>query len=141
MSPTLPERDVALQVANRQHLLSALQKLGVQQVKVRYGGKKDRCTHCLVNSVPSDKLADMHETKVIQVSTHTSLNKAGITDATTTVQQALKDFTLHWVELQHLRWTHDEGSAGIMTVDVSSRQFTLEHDVYLTENFCYRLVD
>jgi hypothetical protein len=139
MPPPLPEREVSLQAANRHWLLQALQGLGITQVQVRYSGRHGRCIYCLVSTSPSDALAALRSTVVTQHCSESSV----LTEQTERppLLSALKDFALHWAELKHPRWTHDDGGAGVMTVDIATRQFTLEHNVFLTENFCYRLVD
>lgn len=139
MPPTLPEREAYLQAANRLHLLQALQSLGITQAQVRYSGRHGRCVYCLVSTSPSDALAALRSTFVTQ---HCSENFV-LNERTERppLLPALKEFALHWAELRQPRWTHDDGGSGVMTVDMATRQFTLEHNVFLTESFCYRLVD
>lgn len=139
MPPSLLARETALLTANRRHLLQALQGSGLTQIQVRYGGRHGRCTHCLVSTTPSDALITLQNTPVTQHTLGSALGKEGT--VTTSLLAALKEFSLHWVELQQRHWTRDDGGDGIMTIEVSSCRFTLEHNAHLTENFCYRLVD
>lgn len=139
MSSELPKREVALQAENRLILLKALRVLGVQQIKIRYGGKLNRCTHCLLSTTPADKLSLLLTQMVLQyLSTE---NLTSVMPQHLSLHKALKDFVRHWLTLHHPHWTRDDGGSGVMTIDVHTRTFTLEHDVYLTENCCYRLKD
>lgn len=134
-----PEQEANLQTGNRLHLLQVLQDLGVDRIQVHYGGRHGRCTHCLVSTTPADALPAVHATLVTQHRfDHARVEERAIRPS---LLSALKDFALHWIELKHPRWMHDDGGSGVMTIDVITQQFTLEHDVYLTESFRYRLVD
>jgi hypothetical protein len=139
MPPSLFAQEVTLQAGNRLHLLQALQGLGVEQVHIRYGGKQGRCTHCLVSTTPTDALPALQTVVVVQ---HRLERVFGLEQsAKPPLLTALKEFALHWADLKHPHWPRGDGGAGVMTIDVASRQFKLAHDVYLTESFCYRLVD
>lgn len=139
MDPRLIALAIALQAANRPQLLAALQALAVERIYIRYAGRQGRCTHCLVSTVPADTLAAMLDTPVAQQECEASL--AMERTVSLPLLAALKAFALHWVERRHPGWTTDDGGHGVMTVTVTSRQFTLEHDAQFTERFCYRLVD
>jgi hypothetical protein len=139
MSSRNPEQESALQTGNRLNLLQALQGLGAAQIQVRYGGREGQCTHCLVSTTPADALLTFQASVVTQHRIDHRRVEEQI--ARLSLMSALKEFALHWVKLEHPRWMLNEGGSGVMTIDPISRQFTLEHDVYLTESFRYRLID
>lgn len=132
-------QEIARQTENRMLLLKALRVLGIQQVQTRYGGKKGRCTHCLVSTTPLDKLL-LLECPVPQYPGGDDKVPAPA-PRELSLLDALKDFTLHWIGLESPDWTCDDGGAGVMSIEVTSGVFTLEHNAYFTENLCYRLKD
>lgn len=138
MTSKLSLRETARQAENRLVLLSALQVLGIQQIKVRYGGKQDQCNYCHVSAHPPGKFSLLAGHRVMQYQGREGLASS---PQEMPLLNALKSFALQWAELRHPHWTQQDGATGVLTIETASRELTLEHDVYLTENFYYRLKD
>ncbi len=138
MTSNLSLRETARQAENRLIMLSALQALGIQQIKVRYGGKQNNCNYCHVSAHPFKQFSLLAEHQVTQYHGREGLASA---PQEMSLLNALMTFALQWAELIHPNWTLGDGATGTMTIETTSRVFTLEHDVYITENLYYRLED
>ena len=57
------------------------------------------------------------------------------------IDSALRDFTLTWVDAHHGGWENNDGGSGTVTINVTEGTFRLEHIEYYTEcsNYEYDL--
>lgn len=135
------EPEHQLQATNLTLLLSALRALRVARVEVIYAGARGRCNSCEVAVTPADALPELRDCRVVQYRLAADAGQRPIAHLSETVclADALKHFALHWASLQHGHWQRSDGGKGVMRVEVSTGQLTLDHDAYLVEHYHARL--
>ena len=136
--------------ANRQPLLTALAALAITQLVVRYDGGGDSGDVSELEIFP-DSLAQANIANTLKVEQLTYHCLAGeyqdgeyryfLQEQQSSIDSALRDFTLTWVDAHHGGWENNDGGSGTMTINVSEGTFRLEHTEYYTEcsNYEYDL--
>lgn len=135
------EPELAIQRRNLSELLTALRAMGVSRVEVTYAGARGRCTSCEVMASPPNVLPGLRHRLVEQFRLAADAGQpspAPLSD-TVSLRDALTHFTLHWASLQHGHWQRGDGGCGVMRIDVSMGQLTLDHDAIVIENLHARL--
>ena len=127
--------------ANRQPLLTALTALGITELVVRYEGGGDSGDVAEVTVMP--------ETIMPQLAIEQITHRYVITDyrdnqyhyhaeeRQLSVNEALHDFALEWVDVYHSGWENNDGGSGTVTIQVANNRFQLEHTEYYTESCGY----
>lgn len=136
-----PGPEHRLQAINLTLLLSALRALRVARVEVTYVGARGRCHSCEMSVIPADALAELSDCRVVQYRLAADAGQRPIAHLSETVRlsDALKHFALHWASLQHGHWQRSDGGRGVMRVNVSPGQLTLDHDAFNVEHLHARL--
>ena len=136
--------------ANRQPLLTALAALAITQLVVRYEGGGDSGDVSELEIFP-ETLTQANITNTLKVEQLTYHCLAGeyqdgeyryfLQEQQSSIDSALRDFTLTWVDAHHGGWENNDGGSGTMTINVSEGSFRLEHTEYYTEcsNYEYDL--
>jgi hypothetical protein len=137
--------------ANRQPLLTALAALGITELVVRYEGGGDSGDVCELDVFPVE-LANtqiLETLKTQQLAYQCLAGEYRKTDAQEaeyhyfleeqqlSVHDALRDFTLTWVDAHHGGWENNDGGSGTVTISVTEGIFRLEHIEYYTESTGY----
>ncbi len=136
--------------ANRQPLLTALAALAITQLVVRYEGGGDSGDVSELEVFP-ESLAQANIANTLKVEQLTYHCLAAeyqdgeyryfLQEQQSSIDSALRDFTLTWVDAHHGGWENNDGGSGTMTINVSEGTFRLEHSEYYTEcsNYEYDL--
>ena len=136
--------------ANRQPLLTALAALAITQLVVRYEGGGDSGDVSELEIFP-ESLAQANIANTLKVEQLTYHCLAGeyqdgeyryfLQEQQSSIDSALRDFTLTWVDAHHGGWENNDGGSGTVTINVSEGTFRLEHTEYYTEcsNYEYDL--
>ena len=136
--------------ANRQPLLTALAALAITQLVVRYEGGGDSGDVSELEIFP-ETLAQANIANTLKVEQVTYHCLAGdyqdgeyryfLQEQQSSIDSALRDFTLTWVDAHHGGWENNDGGSGTVTINVSEGTFRLEHTEYYTEcsNYEYDL--
>ena len=136
--------------ANRQPLLTALAALAITQLVVRYEGGGDSGDVSELEIFP-ESLAQAniaHTLKVEQLTYHCLAGEYQdgeyryfLQEQESSIDSALRDFVLTWVDAHHGGWENNDGGSGTMTINVTEGTFRLEHSEYYTEcsNYEYDL--
>ena len=136
--------------ANRQPLLTALAALAITQLVVRYEGGGDSGDVSELEIFP-ESLAQANIANTLKVEQLTYHCLAGeyqdgeyryfLQEQQSSIDSALRDFVLTWVDAHHGGWENNDGGSGTMTINVSEGTFRLEHTEYYTEcsNYEYDL--
>ncbi|HNN30173.1 MAG TPA: hypothetical protein PKL36_14110 [Agitococcus sp.] len=136
--------------ANRQPLLTALAALAITQLVVRYEGGGDSGDVSELEIFP-ETLAQANIANTLKVEQVTYHCLAGeyqdgeyryfLQEQQSSIDSALRDFTLTWVDAHHGGWENNDGGSGTMTINVTEGTFRLEHSEYYTEcsNYEYDL--
>ena len=131
-----PEHNKALQ-HNRKVLLDLLHRLNVTEVTIEYEGGGDSGSVTNIHVVPAGlKPPPLQETLTIQRVTTAYKNGQvhhGLREETVTLENALDDFVMSWVDMHHSGWENNEGGSGTATIDPKNDNFNLEHRTYYTE--------
>jgi hypothetical protein len=127
--------------ANRESLLAALIKLNITEVIIRYEGGGD--------SGDVTELEVKPETVIPQLTTeHISHHFVAseyrdreyhyhLEERLLSVNDALHDFALEWVDVHHSGWENNDGGSGTVTIQVAENRFQLEHTEYYMESCGY----
>lgn len=132
---------------NRAVILAALTRLDISAAYVRYSGGGDSGDVTDVEVTPKEALLKAQAEPVTLQHLHTSYREGNyhydVQDSPVMLDEALRDFTMDWVELHHAGWENNDGASGTLTVDVADNCFELEHESYYTESFrhAYNLDD
>ena len=136
--------------ANRQPLLTALAALAITQLVVRYEGGGDSGDVSELEIFP-ESLAQANIANTLKVEQLTYHCLAGeyqdgeyryfLQEQQSSIDSALRDFTLTWVDAHHGGWENNDGGSGTVTINVTEGTFRLEHTEYYTEcsNYEYDL--
>ena len=136
--------------ANRQPLLTALAALAITQLVVRYEGGGDSGDVSELEIFP-ESLAQANIANTLKVEQLTYHCLAGeyqdgeyryfLQEQQSSIDSALRDFTLTWVDAHHGGWENNDGGSGTVTINVTEGTFRLEHIEYYTEcsNYEYDL--
>ena len=136
--------------ANRQPLLTALAALAITQLVVRYEGGGDSGDVSELEIFP-ESLAQANIANTLKVEQLTYHCLAGeyqdgeyryfLQEQQSSIDSALRDFVLTWVDAHHGGWENNDGGSGTVTINVSEGTFRLEHTEYYTEcsNYEYDL--
>ena len=136
--------------ANRQPLLTALAALAITQLVVRYEGGGDSGDVSELEVFP-ESLAQANIANTLKVEQLTYHCLAGeyqdgeyryfLQEQQSSIDSALRDFVLTWVDAHHGGWENNDGGSGTVTINVSEGTFRLEHTEYYTEcsNYEYDL--
>ncbi|PTQ84033.1 DUF6878 family protein [Agitococcus lubricus] len=136
--------------ANRQPLLDALAALAITQLVVRYEGGGDSGDVSELEIFPESLAqANIANTlKVEQLTYHCLADEYQdgeyryfLQEQQSSIDSALRDFVLTWVDAHHGGWENNDGGSGTMTINVTEGTFRLEHTEYYTEcsNYEYDL--
>lgn len=125
---------------NRVLLAQAVKQLAISCVEVRYSGGGDSGDVSEVETVPPCAAASLSMVQIeVQHATVTwdTDRKPTYTLApkAMSVDDALRDFVLGWVSLNHPGWEINDGGSGTVTINLETDTFNLEHDAYYTESF------
>ncbi len=125
--------------ANRKPLLTALAALAVTEVIIRYDGGGDSGDVSEVCLLPENAQASQQLTTQ-QINYHSIAGEYidgqyqyRLEASLVSIDDALRDFALTWVDAHHGGWENNEGGAGVITINVAEPNFQLEHIEYYTE--------
>ena len=136
--------------ANRQPLLTALAALAITQLVVRYEGGGDSGDVSELEIFP-ESLAQANIANTLKVEQLTYHCLAGeyqdgeyryfLQEQQSSIDSALRDFVLTWVDAHHGGWENNDEGSGTVTINVTEGTFRLEHSEYYTEcsNYEYDL--
>ena len=136
--------------ANRQPLLTALAALGITQLVIRYEGGGDSGDvselEIFPESLAQANIADTLKTQQLSCYYLAGEYQDGeyryfLQEQQSSIDEALRDFVLTWVDAHHGGWENNDGGSGTMTINVTEGTFRLEHTEYYTEcsNYEYDL--
>lgn len=136
MPLTEDDPGMALLRRNLSVLVHALRDHTVSTVLVRYDGSHGRCRHCEVALLPSHSGAVLATQVLLQrLPADAGVACTQALEEHTSLGEALKRVTLHWVSLQQGYWQRGDGGKGIMRLHVPSGNATLDHDALHIEQF------
>lgn len=133
--------ELETQASNKDVFLKALADLGVTTFVVEYSGGGDSGDVTETSATPEGVMAQVVATKVIERAVsgeyvdgkwHYSFREKDIS-----LDEALRNFAMQWVNLNHGGWENNDGGTGTFTVDVDTGEFTLDHREYYTESTSY----
>ena len=132
--------------ANRQPLLTALAALAITQLVVRYEGGGDSGDVSELEIFP-ESLAQANIANTLKVEQLTYHCLAGeyqdgeyryfLQEQQSSIDSALRDFVLTWVDAHHGGWENNDEGSGTVTINVTEGTFRLEHTEYYTECSSY----
>ena len=136
--------------ANRQPLLTALAALAITQLVVRYEGGGDSGDvselEIFPESLAQANIADTLKTQQLTYHCLAGEYQDGeyryfLQEQQSSIDSALRDFVLTWVDAHHGGWENNDGGSGTVTIKVTEESFRLEHTEYYTEcsNYEYDL--
>ena len=136
--------------ANRQPLLTALAALAITQLVVRYEGGGDSGDVSELEIFPESlSQANIANTLKVEQLTYHCLAaeyqdgeyRYFLQEQQSSIDSALRDFTLTWVDAHHGGWENNDGGSGTVTINVAEGTLRLEHSEYYTEcsNYEYDL--
>lgn len=106
-------KDVEPSLENqRNDLISGLQAHSAQTVVVHYAGEEGSGNAHQIDTIPAEAIAWLNDSSLLD---------------------ALRCFTLRWLDQQHSNWKNHHGSYGEMVLDVPTGCFTLRHSEYLLD--------
>lgn len=127
--------------ANREALLAVLTKLNITDVIIRYEGGGDSGDVAEVTVMPESLMPQLALEQMTHrhVVTGYSDNQYHyhIEERLLSVNEALHDFALEWVDVHHSGWENNDGGSGTVTIQVANNRFQLEHTEYYTESCGY----
>ena len=132
---------------NKQRVLVALKTLHISDVMVRYYGSSDEgdITEIVLSPPhePCNALLQTHDLvfSFVRGTFRAEAYHYFLVDKEVSLDEALRLFTLIWVDLHHAGWENNEGGSGVMTISVAEELFSLAHCDYYTKSrdFNYRL--
>lgn len=127
--------------ANRQPLLAALAALNITEVSIRYEGGGDSGDVMEVMVKPEEQMSQLTTTQMLYHSVLAE-NSEGhyqykLSESSISLDDALRDFTLTWVNAHHGGWENDEGGDGTVTLYVPANHCQLAHSECYTERNDY----
>ena len=138
--------------ANRQPLLTALAALSITELVIHYEGGGDSGDVTEFDVFPVELRqgdGDIENLlKTQQMSYHCLAGEYQdgeyryfLQEQSISIDAALRDFALTWVDAHHGGWENNDGGSGKVTIHVTEGIFRLEHTEYYTEcsNYEYDL--
>jgi len=128
---------------NKQRLLEALKAVDISEVIVRYYGSSDEGDITEIVTTPChNEDSSLLQTQLLMFSFvrgtfHADAYHYFLVDQEVSLDEALRVFTIMWVDLHHAGWENNEGGAGVMKIRVADDHFLLEHVEYYTESSDY----
>lgn len=133
--------ELETQTSNKDVILKALADLGVTTFVVEYSGGGDSGDVTDTSAMPEDAMKQVVSTKICEryVSGEYVDGKwnYAFREKDISLDEALRNFAMQWVDLNHGGWENNDGGAGTFTVDVAIGEFTLDHREYYTESTSY----
>lgn len=134
------EAETAALNQNRDLLIATLAQLEIVSMQIRYSGGGDSGDVYEVEPEPACAVEKLRGTTMAVSCAKTvwdEARKASYTLEThsVSVDEALRDFALAWVDQHHGGWENNDGGSGTVTINVVGNTFVLEHDAYYTESF------
>ena len=126
--------DEAMQRQNLSRLLEALRRLPLRQVTVNYAGSSGHVTHCEVVVSPSDAGHHLAAATVEQFRPAIPPSEELLSAESLSLDQALKNFALHWAGMLDESWPRADGGDGTMRFHIAEGMLTLDHDVVCIQN-------
>ncbi|KAF0811012.1 hypothetical protein A167_00044 [Alcanivorax sp. S71-1-4] len=121
---------------NRTVLMTLLKQHGIQRLTIFYSGGGDAGDTDKITATPPQALAILENATVPlrlpKVETLNGHHTYVLTEEERPALDALREFTLGWIEQMHCRWENDDGGAGEVTFDVVEDTCTLQHTEYYT---------
>lgn len=120
---------------NREAIIVALRHHAIEEVTIEYNGGGDSGCISEIKFEPETEIARQQSITLQHVRTHHANGEfhTELIEETSTLENALEDFTMSWVGLHHSGWENNEGGRGTVTIDVLENTFELEHVTYYTE--------
>lgn len=130
------------QEKNREILMKTLKELGITEALVHYAGAGDSGDTCDLEVKPAEILPKFAELKVQQSIVDVKYIGYGqracsMREAEVALDEAVRNFAMHWVDSLHGGWENDDGACGTVTINVQDDAINLEHTAYFTESTCY----
>lgn len=129
--------------ANRKPLLTALAALAVTEVIIRYDGGGDSGDVSEISLLPENAEVSQQLTTQ-QINYHSIVGESidgqyhyRLAASLVSIDDALRDFALTWVDAHHGGWENNEGGAGVIHINVADPRFELSHIEYYTESTGY----
>ena len=129
---------------NRQRVLNALQAVEINEVIVRYRGSSDEgdITEIVIPS-HDDQSPSALQDQLLAFSFVRGTYRCGayhyfLVDKPLSLEEALRVFTIMWVDLHHAGWENNQGGEGVMTINSLNDQFLLVHTDYSVPSNDYR---
>ena len=127
--------------ANRETLLAVFTKLNITEVIIRYEGGGDSGDVAEVTVIPETAVPQLAVEQITHryVVSGYSDNQYHyhVQERQLSVNDALHDFALEWVDVHHSGWENNDGGSGTVTIQVTENRFQLEHTEYYTESCGY----
>ena len=136
--------------ANRQPLLTSLAALSITELVIHYegGGDSGDVTEFDVfpETLAQGNIADTLKTQQLTYHCLAGEYQDGeyryfLQEQSISIDAALRDFALTWVDAHHGGWENNDGGSGKVTIHITEGSFRLEHTEYYTEcsNYEYDL--
>ena len=129
---------------NKQRVLVALKTLHISDVMVRYYGSSDEgdITEIVLSPPhePCDALLQTHDLvfSFVRGTFRAEAYHYFLVDKEVSLDEALRVFTIMWVDLHHAGWENNQGGEGVMTINSLNDQFLLVHTDYSIPSNDYR---
>lgn len=130
------------QEMNRDILIQALKDQGIVIATVDYAGAGDSGDTCDLAVQPPELQDGLSAIKVKQHVIDVQYLGYGqracaMRETEVTLDEALRDFAMRWVDSLYGGWENNDGACGTVTINVTDNLIVLEHTAYYTESASY----
>lgn len=126
---------------NRDLLMEKLSSLNVATIVFDYDGGGDSGDITEVAVTPAERKPLLSAENITVRRAVSNYRDGGfeteVTEVTSTLETALHDFALSWLELHHGGWENNDGGRGTVTINVAENSFELQHEEYYTDSNHY----
>ena len=125
---------------NRNLLMATLAQWEITSVQIRYRGGGDSGDVYEVEPEPACAGETLRSTLITASCAKTIWDEARKASYTlesreASVDEALRDFAMSWVDHEHGGWENEDGGSGTITINVPGNTFVQEHDAYFTDSY------
>ena len=130
------------QEKNREIVITALKAQGITVATIDYAGAGDSGDTCDLAVQPTELLAGLTgitvKQHVVDVQYIGYQQRAcSMRETEVALDEAVRDFAMHWVDSLYGGWENDDGACGTVTINVNDDAIVLNHTSYYTESESY----
>jgi hypothetical protein len=126
---------------NRELLIGTLKALNITEVRVNYEGGGDSGDVMDFDVIPESSLPLLESEKLDYHAVHGEFIDGHYQYLSSiqskSLNEALTDIALSWVELHHSGWENNDGGQGVILIDVAGNRCDLNHTEFYVESTLY----